>query len=252
MVANEHGERGTEYGYVVHDGVAEIGLGDVGERVGGGAVVCADNTGIYVLDDAGRCTRRDVYGELERSRCGFRRQDGAEVFFFETSPFPGHAPEEKVLPVDGWRIGRFAGVAEDGGRQPWFRRYPDQAAARAVIDADALDNDPLVIATAAGGKVGDTSTIAGLVATYAAGEIADGTVRTTAVVVFNGDGDWLQLADRGHLTEPVIRCALAEPSTAAEGSAVTVEGTVESGDADWTEVPFSVPMLSGCRVVPAD
>ncbi len=266
--ADGNGEGGSIYTYVVHDGAAELGTGDVGERVGAGAIVCADSSTL-VLDEAGRCTRiKSVVGWRTVARCGFRRDGGHDVFFYEPDPAFGVKPDE-ILPVDGWRIGNNHRVDADDPTAAAMHRYPDEAAARAVVDADARANDPLLIAQAAGGTIGNTSTVPGLVATYAHDResIDEKVVRVTGVIVAHAVQDpdaadpayeattleWITLAGAGHRDRPTIQCtAKGRFATAiADGAVVQVEGKISHGDADWTKRPFAVPALEDCRIVTA-
>ena len=271
------GEEGPIYHWRVHDGVAEVGRNDLGVRVGEGALVCADH-GVLIIDAHGRCMRHPSYGRtLEAARCGFRQDGGKDVFYYYSEArFAGEpAAKEVVLAVDDWRIGT-AAVLDDDQPRPWFRRYADQAEARAVVDADARANDPLFIAQAAGGVVGDRTTVPGLVATFAADEKSlTGTVRVSGVVVrrrFGDDDpaaepppeapaedeparpservDWLRLADGAHRDKPTITCDLAAAIVRIpDGTPITVEGTVEPGDEAWTKRAFAAPSLKDCRVV---
>lgn len=245
------GESGSIYTFVVHDGAAQILDDDGGERVGDKALVCADH-GVYLLDAGGDCSRFETFfGTSRPSRCGFRTDAGKEVFFFDGDPdFPDHA--NKTLPVDGWRIGE--GPDPDVKNGAIFHRYASFEDARAAVDADARANDPLIIAQQAGGKIGDTSTVPGLVATYATSRepLDDKVVTVTGVVVVAGDRG-IALAAVDHRDRPTIECELGDGAGEAprEGAIVQVKGTLEPGSPDWTLRPFAVPELRDCTIVVA-
>lgn len=245
------GEEGSVYAFGVRDGEVEIFPGEGGEREGDRALVCADH-GAYLLDAAGDCTRFEpMFGTSAPSKCGFRTDSGKEVFFYDGDPdFKDH--ENKTLPVDGWRIGERRDPETKNAAI--FHRYDSFDAARAAVDADARANDPLIIAKAAGGTVGDTSTVPGLVATYADDRDAldDKVVKVTGVVVVAGDSG-VVLAAADHRDRPTIECGLGDgaPPAPREGAVVQVEGKVEPGNPDWTLRPFSVPELTDCKIVVA-
>jgi hypothetical protein len=249
------GESGPNYAMLVHDGVAQIGgIEDAGERVGDGAVVC---TGfVYVMDDDGDCARVSAFdrpdGSTEtsgdRAECSFRKDDkGKPVFAYRDPSFPD---KEETVPVDGWRIGRVDELDPTDPNKDLFHRYRDFVAARAAVDADAHANDPLLIARDAGGTVGDTSTVAGLVATYAADhdKLDDKIVRVAGVVVAEPGYDLHVLATPDHLAKPTIECGNAL-DTLSIGTPVLVEGKVRSGDARWTRRPFAAPDLDDCKLI---
>ena len=244
----EGGESGSIYTYAVHDGAAELLEGDGGERVGDKALVCADH-GVYLLDAAGDCSRfESFFGTSKPSKCGFRKEEGKEVFFYDGDPdFKDH--ENKTLPVDGWRVG--AGIDPDVKNGALFHRYKSFDDARAAVDGDARANDPLLIAQAAGGKVGDTTTVPGLVATFSGSSdrdaLEDKVVKVTGVAV-PSEGV-LRLAAADHRDRPTIDCELDESSPVPVGTIVQVEGKVRAGEADWTQRPFGVPTLTECRIV---
>ena len=194
--ADHDGESGRMYSLRVHDGVAELGSGnDAGERVGDGAVLCSGF--VYVMDDDGDCARVGAFDQRDgstdtkgdRATCGFRKDDkGKEVFYYRDPSFPD---KEETAPVDGWRIGAPDERDPNDPNKDAFHRYRDFVAARAAVDADARANDPLLIAKDAGGTVGDTSTVAGLVATYATDrdKLEKKVVQVAGVVVADGEYD---------------------------------------------------------------
>ncbi|HTJ40885.1 MAG TPA: hypothetical protein VL463_02280 [Kofleriaceae bacterium] len=243
------GESGSIYTFAVHDGTAELLEGDGGEREGDRALVCADH-GVYLLDAAGDCSRfESFFGTSKPSKCGFRKEkDGKEVFFYDGDPdFKDH--ENKTLPVDGWRIGE--SIDPDVKNGALFHRYKSFDEARAVVDKDAHDNDPLLIAQAAGGKVGDTTTVPGLVATFAndRDKLEDQVVKVTGVVVVAGDHG-VVIAAVDHRDRPTLQCDLGGEVELHEGAVITVEGKVRAnGDDTWTMRPFAVPSLDECKVV---
>ncbi|MCE9579353.1 MAG: hypothetical protein K8W52_39890 [Deltaproteobacteria bacterium] len=260
------GEAGATYRYRVHDGVAEIGQGAIGERLGDGAMVCQDAF-VYFLLGEGRCARRSMSWFLvgsrpasdgiERADCGFRRDGDQEVFFIVPPAGTPGAPREYVLPVDGWRIGRFD--TDQPGQPPPLphTRVADAATARALVDADARANDPVLIAQAAGGVIGDTTTVPGLVATYAdaSSGVIDTTVRVRATVIRGAamradDSIEVWLAAPGHPDRPRIYCIPPLATPLADGAAITVEGKVCAAlSVDWTQRRGTVPALCGCAIV---
>lgn len=159
MVSKGGGEEGTFYTVVLSGGKARLGLGAGGQRVGKGAVVCA-GLGTYALDDAGTCTLWEHFGawRSKPAKCGFQKDGGKDVFVVDDAT----TQDKRTLAVDG------DAIWDEQLRDHGATHVADFAAARAVVDADVKAHDPGAIAAAAGGKVGDTSTVAGLAATFAA------------------------------------------------------------------------------------
>ena len=247
------GEGGPTFAFTVHDGVAELGVESAGERVGDGAIFCSGF--IYVLDGDGECALASGFdhkdGGLDphprAARCGFREDAGKTVFY--TQDLINKDEKEETVPVDGWRIGRPDERDPSDPNRAAFHRYDNFVAARAVVDNDARANDPALIAKDAGGTVGETSTVAGLVASYAADrEKLDGkVVRVTGVVAQDGSYDRHVLAAPGH-DKPTVTCDALD--SLALGAPAIVEGKVEAGfDTTWTKRPFAAPGLGDCKLI---
>jgi hypothetical protein len=238
-VQTKMGEEATSYSLVMKDGKAALGLGTAGEKQGKGAVVCA-GLGVYVLDDAGTCTEWKHFGQWssEPGTCGFRQEDGKTVFFAKTMG------GEDTAPVDGDVI--WADQLRDERAKP----VADYATARAAVDAHVKANDPGQQAQAAGGKVGDTSTVAGLIATFGADKTKVEGQKVTVTGRFmssnkitSGDKttyNAMLAIDKDHL-QPTLMCnTAAEVTGLMQWDEVTAEGTVHAfGDE---------PVLDDCTV----
>jgi hypothetical protein len=118
----------------------------------------------------------------------------------------------------------------DGGRDPRVHRYPDFVSARAAVDEDVMAQDPIRLMARYGGKIGDTSTVAGVIATHLARpRSVDGRrVRVRGVIVELWT-EGLALAPPGVVT-PTIHCSLAGAADRFRlFQTVTASGIVSEG-----------------------
>jgi len=238
-VKTKMGEEATSYSLVMKDGKPALGLGTGGEMLGKGAIVCA-GLGVFVLDDAGKCTEWKHFGQWssDPGTCGFRQDGGKTVFFAKTMS------GEDTAPVDGTVIWT------DQLRDEHAKSFPDYAAAKAAVDADAKAHDPGLQAQAAGGKVGDTSTVAGLIATFGADKAklegqkvtVTGHYLNSSQMTANGKTTYsaILVIDKDHM-QPSLSCnTAAEVTGLTQWDEVTAEGTVHAfGDE---------PVLDDCTV----
>jgi hypothetical protein len=233
MIPKSGGEEGNTYTLVMDHGTPRFGLGDGGEKVGKGAVVCA-GIHLYVLDDAGACTDWGHIFRWESKPATCALAGGA---FTYKDDFGEHS-----VPVRGELI-EDDQLVEDGAR-----RAPDFATAKKQVDDAFAATDPGTIARAAGGKVGDTSTIAGLIATYGADPKTLIGQRVTTRAVFgnagssNGQAYAILRVDLDEAHELLtVTCRTASEPSLASGAPVEATGTVaDSG--------FDKPELTGCTV----
>ncbi len=258
------------YAYARVDGAEQLALGTIGERIGRGAIVVTRGA-VFALDDAGHCTKNvawmwvldhPVRIETSPTKCAFVDD---ETFSFQEN-ISGDEGRFTVLSVSSHRIGAVRSIDELHARG--LGRHPDFATARAIVDADAIANDPMLIGRAAGGVVGDTSTVPGLVATYGKDpDRLDGKrVRTAGVVIAReawtasgGDdatdafGVDLTIAAPDHRDKPTVACTLRgrAPGTAI-GDRVRLRGRirVRGTVAPWSKRPGAEPALDDCTLVP--
>jgi hypothetical protein len=228
------------YSIAERDGELIVATGIGGQRVGRGAVACRSGHW-YVVDEQGTCTSDLI---APQPRCGIRTVNGREVFYID----------DDQTSIDGDTIGL-------EGNDPRVKQYPDAAAARAAVTEDLHANDPLWVMRALGGKVGDTRTIPGLIATYLArpNRVLGRRVTVTAryVQTWYGGGRTiiLGMADPG---TPQLSCSDDDetPPDAEPDDIVTVSGIVEPGDhldVSWHGIPMrdapEGPALSQCTIV---
>lgn len=147
--------------YVVRGGALQIGSGAVGLRKGKAAVACV-SMGPVTIDDAGKCQHWSSLmrqWESKPETCAWSQKDGKDVLTIGTGDFASVLTADgDTLVTEQWQ--------EEQKEQLW--KHADDAAARAWVVAETKKHDPGEIAKAAGGKVGDLTTVAGLQATYAA------------------------------------------------------------------------------------
>jgi hypothetical protein len=225
-----------------------VGSGAAGYRKGKAAIVCSEGSGggVHVLDDKGTCTTYlDRFGRFERkpTTCTWTQEDGKDVLTIGSGDW---APKV-VADGDVLVSGQFTQWVDD----KLDTKVADAATARALTLAKIKEKDPLEIAKAAGGKVGETDTVPSLQATFAADEgaslrgkpvevageymnsntsISNGVSSYSAVIVANKDA-----------TKLTLHCETAAEVTGyAQWDPVTVKGTVETS--------FGVAGLTGCTI----
>lgn len=244
--------RGLPIQFAWADGALVLGSGGVGIRRGTAAVVCgtgndpgAPEEGVYVLD-GDRCqTWKPGEGGAWSDRVGVcaranvRGQDLVDV---------GTEHYSTTLEVHGELLASRA-FAESRAA---YRRYPSFEAAKAALLEEHAKTDPVAIAEAAGGTVGDTSTVAGIAATFAADRARLGELEVAAVVV---DASTLTIrgtayavvmvADANRPKLPVLGCQSLPPAEAEPvrvGTQVVVSGRLDPA--------HDTPWLSPCTIRP--
>lgn len=177
---------GYGFPFALRDGVAVFGMGAAGQLRGSDATVC--DAALLVLDRRG-CRSVWWYGfgdpEQRPARCALHATAGRTIF---TGADP-RWPDEKIeLHADHDVL--WDDELDHAHAEPVI----DFATARALIDAQ-----PMIPALRAGGRVGDTSTVAGLVATVGADRTAtkgrtvevEGVVLDTSAATMNGQTTYL-------------------------------------------------------------
>ena len=107
--------------FTLHDGQLMTGLGDAGYRKGNTALVCGFGS-VWQFDGT-QCTRWQNHfrkWESSEGHCGFKQEDGTEVFFYEGSG-DGH---QSVVQIDGDTL--WTEQLKNGHAQ----KHPDLAAAK--------------------------------------------------------------------------------------------------------------------------
>jgi hypothetical protein len=142
------------------DGKLVVGDGAVGYRKGKAAVACTVD-GVHTLDDKGTClVWKDRFGKLESApaTCTWSSDGGKDLLTIGTGDWSSKLyAEGDVLQSE-----QFARYVEEG----YHARAKDYAEAKAAVTAKVKEKDPVEIAKKEGGKVGETSTVASLNATF--------------------------------------------------------------------------------------
>jgi hypothetical protein len=147
--------------FVVKGGKLLAGEGSVGMRKGKAAVVCGISVDVTTLDDKGACkawSKRFGKWEGKDQKCAWSQKDGKDVLTIGEGEWP------KVLTADG-DILMDSQFADDVERKKHVKAASYDEAKNTVI-AKIKENDPGEQAKAAGGKVGDTKSVLGLIATF--------------------------------------------------------------------------------------
>lgn len=223
--------------FITRGGKLEIGGGNAGARKGKAAVVC-DAEGVVVVGDKGTCQRWRTHLEWEAkpATCAWSQRDGKDVLTVDRSTYTA---DGDVLATDSW---------------PALAWKPtDDAGARATVLAEIAKHDPAEQAKAAGGKVGDTTTVAGLIVTYAADKAAwkGKQVEVTALylnqnVSTSGGKQHINAIVVDHKGDkPSLTCddLAQEPKGLVQYDKVTVKGTVGES--------FDQAALAGCEIAKA-
>lgn len=226
-----------------------VGDGAVGYRKGKTAFVCATGDVDFVeLDDKGACKGwKQKFEEWEEKpvKCEWIDKDGKEALKIGEGDWP------MTLVADGdlLQSEQFAQMVKENYHQP--AKSWDEA--KAAVSAKVKENDPGEQAKAAGGKVGETNTVASLMATFAADRksVEGKPVELTALYLnsnrstSNGKTTYnAMLVDSKENTKLVLPCSLdAEVKDIKQYDKVTVKGTVGES--------FDKPSLDGCTVAKA-
>jgi len=171
-LAEEIGGGGTasyEKFFLVQGGkLAAIGDGAGGYRKGKEAIACTiGQHGLYTSDASGACKtwRRDFMDKSkwtsEPAPCAWTTKDGKEALQLGKPDDPW----AHVLFADGDLLWSEQ-LRDEAKAERFMKHAADFAAAKAWAESERKAHDPVEQAKAAGGKVGDTSTVAGLQATW--------------------------------------------------------------------------------------
>jgi hypothetical protein len=229
--------------FVVRGGQLAVGNGAVGYRRGRVAVVCAQADLLTLADDGTCLNWSDFTGAWESSprTCVWSQQNGKDVLTVGTDEW------RSVLIASGDVL---TSDQFDREASAWTRAS-DYDAAKAWVIGE-LTRDWGAIARAAGGKVGDTTTVAGLHATYAADPSWKGKqVSITARVLMAGPGTattgartLVILVDSDDRVDPPVRCNTTDADLPALGARVKATGTL--GEL------FGAPVLDSCTIVTSE
>jgi hypothetical protein len=230
------GDSGHSYSLGLRKGVATFGLGTAGQVAGGDAIAC--ELGTYYFEH-GRCRylRPGAHpDDAERAKCALAN----DTFTF-TSPSFGdtytlHAADDLL-----W---------DDQLAKEHAEPVVDYATAAAIVT-----DQPAAVAIRAGGKIGDTSTVAGLVATVALGRAGmigrsvdvSGIVLETASTEMNGERtDYVDLHTPKDFFHPGVTCMTkgSPLGVVHPDQVIRVRGRVEKVDAD------GVVTLRPCTLLP--
>lgn len=149
--------------FVLKDGKLLIGESAAGYRKGKTAVVCTVGAsgGVYVVPETGDCEAWEVHfdkWESKKDTCAWSQEGGKEVLKLGTGDWATKVTSDGDLLMSDQFI----------EESKLSDKVADMATAKSAIAAKVKADDPGEQAKAAGGKVGDTSTIVSLGATYAA------------------------------------------------------------------------------------
>lgn len=161
----EGGMQGTQTmrkNYAMVEGKFLVGDGDVGYRKGKTAFVCGHGDHDYVIaDDKGTCTSfRLKFREWEKQpvKCEWTQVDGKEALKIGEGQFP------IVVKADGDLL--LSDQFDEFAKKGYHTAAKSFDEAKEAVNRMVKENDPVEIAKAAGGKVGETNTVASLMATF--------------------------------------------------------------------------------------
>ena len=151
--------------FAMKDGKLLVGEGAAGYRKGKTAIVCTTGSqgGIYVVPEAGDCQvweKKFDKWESKKDTCAWSQADGKDVLTLGTGDWASKVTADGDVLADD----QFMQFVKEGLHE----KAADYAAAKEWVTAKVKADDPGEQAKAAGGKVGDTSTIVSLNASYAA------------------------------------------------------------------------------------
>ena len=231
--------------FVIAGGALQAGEGAVGYRKGKSAVVCAVSA-VYTLDDAGTCKKwmHMFDWKSDPATCKWSSEGGKDVLTVGEGDFANKlSADGDVLEDDQFR---------DLVKEGLHVRAKDYNDAKAKIGEATKKDDPGEQAKAAGGTPGDTSTVAGLQASYA----ADKSMKGKAVEVSglylnsnqmtaNGKTSYnVVIVDAKGKLKPSLTCEVAdEPKGFTQYDKVTVKGTIDES--------FGEAELTACTVTKA-
>lgn len=238
-----------EVQFVLKDGKALLGDGGVGFKKGNAWVFCVggmDSDGIYIQEDKAKpCTRwGEKFGKWEQSEgvCKWDTADGKERLTVGT----GDWATKLYVEGDLLMTEQFQEATK------LYEKVGDFATAKQAVVAKNKADDPGERAKASGGKVGDKSTVLGLIATYAADKSLKGqTVELTAEFLnsnhsWSGDKHFYNaiVVDNKDTTKLTLACHTKEEVTGfTQFDKVVVKGTIDES--------FDKPSLKDCTITKA-
>jgi len=149
--------------FVIKGGKLAAGEGAAGMRKGKTAVACSISDKVTTLDDKGACktwTERFGKWESKDQKCAWSSDGGKDVLTIGDGTWSHKLIADGDLLMDD----QFSDQLAKGKHA----RADSYDAAKAAVTAKLKENDPGEQAKAAGGKVGDTGSVLGLIATFAA------------------------------------------------------------------------------------
>lgn len=235
--------------FVLKDGKALLGDGGAGFKKGNAWVFCTggmDSGGVYIQEDKTKpCTHwGEKFGKWEQTegQCKWEMADGKERLTVGTGDWA------TKLYVEGDLV--MSEQFQDAAKL--YEKVSDFATAKkAVVDKNKAD-DPGEQAKAAGGKVGDKSTVVGLIATYAADKSIKGQVVELTAEFLNSNHSWSGdkhyyngiVVDNKDSTSFTLSCDTKEEVTGfTQFDKVVVKGTIDES--------FNKPALKDCTITKA-
>lgn len=232
--------------FLVKDGALRVGEGAVGYRKGKTALACTVSEGVVVVGEAG-CKGYKKLGDTWRDKpleCAWSSDGGKELLTI------GKGDWATKLRADG----DFLVTDQFEEETKFTTKAASFDEAKAAVTAKVKANDPGEQAKAAGGKVGDTSTVTGLQATFAADQAATkgkavevtGLYFSSGSMTANGKTTHtLSVIDSKDSSKITLTCTLeGEAPDLRQYDKVTVKGTVGES--------FGKASLEACTVAKAN
>jgi hypothetical protein len=228
--------------YVVVGDDVQIAQANVGYRKGTQAFVCFGN-GIVVVDEKGGCAKWENHFDKWESKPETCAWSGDTLKIGTGDWVQELKAEGDVLESDQFR---------EEVKQGAFKKATDWDATKAKVTADVKSKDPLEIAKAAGGKVGETSTVASLAATLASDPSIKGKqvevkalFLNTSTSTSNGQTSVIaSLIGAKDQMKPSMSCRLdKDVKGLKQYDKVVAKGTVDE--------MFDEPSLTGCTLTKA-
>ena len=235
--------------FLLKDGKLLAGEGAVGYRKGKAAIVCMSGMDkLVTLDDKGACKSWNMMFDEWKSKdttCTWSTVDGKDLLTVGT----GDWSSKLVADGDLLQNEQFSDFVKQG-LHVQAKSFDE---AKATVSGAVKANDPGEQAKTAGGKVGDTSTIVSLGATYAADKASlEGKPLELTAQYFssssstsNGKTNYsISLVDSKDATKFTLTCYTQEEVKGyKQYDKMTVKGTIKES--------FNRPSLEPCTVVKA-
>jgi hypothetical protein len=235
--------------FLLKDGKVIAAEGAVGYRKGKTAIVCTSGMDkLATLDEAGKCKTWSMMFDKWQSKdttCTWSTADGKDVLTVGT----GDWSTKVIADGDLLQSEQFSDAVKQG-LHVQAKSYDE---AKATVTAKVKENDPGEQAKAAGGKVGDTSTIVSLGATYAADKASlEGKPLELTAQYFSSSSSTsngvtsyaVSLVDSKDSTKLTLTCYTKEEVKGfKQYDKLTVKGTVKES--------FGRPSLEPCTVAKA-